>query len=112
MILPIGEMCQFQALYNSNAEINLIRHDLAKEHELTLSLKWWKPIISFLDKHWIKLHSAYKLTVLVTNMHNCIKVVSPQPFWVADFTRYNLILRYLWLVEADFKICFKTGTFK
>ena len=45
-------------------------------------------------------------------MHNHTKVVGPQLFWAADFVGYNLIFRYLWLVEADLKICFKTGIFK
>ena len=31
---------------------------------------------------------------------------------MADFVGYNLILRYPWLVKADPKIRFKTGTFK
>ncbi len=48
----------------------------------------------------------------ITNMHNYTKVVRPQPFWAADFTRYGFILGYLWLTEIDFKICFKTITFK
>ena len=48
----------------------------------------------------------------MTDMHNCTKVVKPQPFWAADFAGYNFIFRYLWLIEMDFKICFKTGTFK
>src|SRR6266702_952506 len=87
-------------------------HNLAKEYDFTPSQRWQKPIIGFLDKHWIKLHSAYKLTVSVADMHNCTKVVGPQPFWAADFTRYNFILGYPWLMEVDLKICFKTGTFK
>ena len=48
----------------------------------------------------------------VTNIHNCIKEVSPQPFWAADFADYDFILRYPWLAEADFKIYFKIGIFK
>ena len=31
---------------------------------------------------------------------------------MADFAGYDLIFRYLWLVETDPKIYFKTGTFK
>jgi len=50
--------------------------------------------------------------VLVANIHNRTKVVGPQPFWVANFKGYNLILRYPWLAEADPKIRFKTGAFK
>jgi hypothetical protein len=45
-------------------------------------------------------------------MYNRTKVVGPQPFWVADFVGYDLILRYPWLVEVDSKIRFKIGTFK
>jgi len=45
-------------------------------------------------------------------MHNCTKVVGPQPFWVANFEGYNLILGYPWLVEVDPKIRFKIGAFK
>ena len=45
-------------------------------------------------------------------MHNCTKEVSLQPFWAANFAGYNLIFGYLWLVEVDPKICFKTGTFE
>ena len=112
MALPTGEVRQFQALYDSGAEINLIRHDLAKEHELTPSLRWRKPIAGFLDEHRIKLHSAHELTVSVTDIHNCTKVVGPQPFWAADFVGYDLILGYPWLAEADPKIRFKTGTFE
>ena len=48
----------------------------------------------------------------VANMHNYTKVVGPQPFWAADFTRYNFILIYPWLIEVDLKIYFKTGTFE
>jgi len=77
MVLPIGEVYQFQALYNSGAEINLIWYDLVKEHELILLLRWRKPIVGFLDEHWIKLHSAHKLTVLVADIYNHTKVVSP-----------------------------------
>ena len=112
MVLPTGEVRQFQALYNSGAEINLIRYDLAKEHELTPSLRWRKPIASFLDEHRIKLHSAHELTVSVADMHNHTKVVGPQPFWAADFAGYDLILGYPWLAEADPKIRFKTGAFE
>jgi len=50
--------------------------------------------------------------VLVANIYNRTKVVGPQPFWVANFVGYNLILRYPWLVEADPKIRFKIGAFK
>jgi len=39
IVLPIGEVHQFQVLYNSGAEINLIRYDLVKEHKLILSLR-------------------------------------------------------------------------
>ena len=48
----------------------------------------------------------------VVDMHNCTKVVGPQPFWVADFTEYDFILGYPWLVKADPKIYFKIKTFK
>ena len=51
MALPIGEVRQFQALYNSGAEINLIRYNLVKEHELIPLLRWQKPITGFLDKY-------------------------------------------------------------
>jgi len=112
MILLMGEKRQFQALYNSGAEINFIKYDLAKKHELTLLQKWWKPITGFLDEHWIKLHSTYKFTMSVADMHNCTKVIGLQLFWAANFAGYNFILRYLWLAEADPKIYFKTGTFK
>ena len=37
IILPTGKVRQLQALYNSGAEINLIRYDLVKEHKLILS---------------------------------------------------------------------------
>ena len=50
--------------------------------------------------------------MLVANMHNCIKIARPQPFWVVDFAGYNLIFKYFWLAKADLKIHFKTGTFK
>jgi len=50
--------------------------------------------------------------VLVADIYNRTKVVSPQPFWTADFIGYNLILRYPWLVKVDPKIRFKTGAFK
>jgi len=50
--------------------------------------------------------------VLVADIHNRTKVISPQTFWVAEFIGYNLIFRYPWLMEADFKIRFKTGAFK
>ena len=112
MILFINKKHQFQALYNSGAKINFIRHNLAKKHELTLLQKWQKPIAGFLDKHWIKLHSAYKLIMLIADIHNCTKVVGPQPFWAADFAGYDFIFEYLWLAEVDFKIHFKTGTFE
>jgi len=36
MILPTSKVRQLQALYNSGAEINLIRYNLAKEHKLIL----------------------------------------------------------------------------
>jgi len=36
MILPTSKVRQLQALYNSGAEINLIRYDLVKEHKLVL----------------------------------------------------------------------------
>ena len=80
IVLLMGEVYQFQALYNSGAEINLIRYNLVKEHKLIPSLRHRKPIVGFLDKYWIKLYSAYKLTVLVADIHNRTKVVSPQPF--------------------------------
>jgi hypothetical protein len=99
-------------LYDNGVEINLIRNDLAKEYDFTPSLRWRKPIAGFLDEHWIKLYSVYEFTVLVADMHNCTKVVGPQPFWAADFTGYNFILGYPWLTEIDPKIYFKTGIFK
>ena len=50
--------------------------------------------------------------VLVANIYNRTKVISPQPFQVANFIGYNLILGYPWLVKVDFKIRFKIGAFK
>jgi len=47
----------------------------------------------------------------VTNIYNRIKVVGPQPFWAADFTKYDFIFGYFWLAKVDFKIYFKTRTF-
>ena len=49
--LPIGEVRQFQVLYNSGAEINLIQYNLVKEHKLIPLLKWRKPIAGFLNKY-------------------------------------------------------------
>ena len=51
MVLSMGEVYQFQALYNSGAEINLIWYNLAKEYKLILLLKWQKPIVDSLDKY-------------------------------------------------------------
>ena len=51
MALPIGEVRQFQVLYNSNAEINLIQYNLVKEYKLIPLLKQWKLIIGFLDEY-------------------------------------------------------------
>ena len=67
---------------------------MVKEYKLTLSLRWRKPIIGFLDKYRIKLYSAYELIVLVADIYNYTKVVGPQPFWAANFVGYNFILRY------------------
>ena len=39
IVLSIGEVRQFQVLYNSGAEINLIQYDLVKEYKLVLLLK-------------------------------------------------------------------------
>ena len=39
MALPMGEVRQFQVLYNSGAEINLIQYNLVKEYKLVLLLK-------------------------------------------------------------------------
>ena len=112
MALPIGEIRQFQVLYNSGAEINFIQYDLVKEYKLVPLLRWRKPIAGFLDEYQINLYSTYKLIVLVTNIHNYTKEVSPQPFQVADFVGYNLIFGYFQLIEVDLKIYFKTGIFK
>ena len=112
MILFTGKKRQFQVLYNSGAKINFIKYNLAKKHKLTPLQKQWKFITGFLDEHWIKLYNIYKFTVLMANMHNCTKVIGPQPFQVADFANYNFIFGYFWFVEADFKICFKTGIFE
>ena len=51
IVLPTGEVRQFQVLYNSGAKINLIQYNLAKEHKLVPLLRWRKPIVGFLDKH-------------------------------------------------------------
>ena len=75
MALPMGEVRQFQVLYNSGAKINFIQYDLVKEYELILLLKWQKPIAGFLNKYWINLYSAYKFIVSVTNTYNCTKEV-------------------------------------
>ena len=112
MVLPTGEVRQFQVLYNSGAKINLIRYNLAKEHKLILLLRWRKPIIGFLDKHRIKLYSAYELIVLIADIYNYTKVVGGQLFQAADFVGYNLILRYPQLIKVDSKIRFKIGAFK
>ena len=112
MVFFIGEVRQFQVLYNSGAEINLIQYNLVKEHKLILLLKQWKPITDFLNEYQIKLYSAYKLIVSVTNIYNCTKEVGLQPFQAADFVGYNFIFRYPQLIEVDPKIYFKTGTFK
>ena len=80
MALPIGEVRQFQVLYDSGAEINFIWYNLAKEYKLIPLLRWWKPIVGFLDEYWINLYSAYEFTVLVTDMYNCTKKVSLQLF--------------------------------
>ena len=37
--LPMGEVRQFQALYNSGAEINFIQYNLVKEYKLIPLLK-------------------------------------------------------------------------
>ena len=50
--------------------------------------------------------------VLVADIYNYTKVVSPQLFQAADFIGYNLILRYPQLIEVDPKIRFKIGAFK
>ena len=112
IILPMGKVHQFQILYNSGAEINLIQYNLVKEYKLILLLKWQKPIIGFLNKHQINLYSTYKLTMLVINIYNYTKEVSPQPFQVANFINYNLIFKYPQLIKVDLKIHFKTGTVK
>jgi len=39
MVLPIGEVHQFQALYNSGTKINLIQYNLVKEYKLILLLR-------------------------------------------------------------------------
>ena len=39
IVLPMGEVCQFQVLYNSGAEINLIQYNLVKEYKLILLLR-------------------------------------------------------------------------
>ena len=51
IVLSIGEVRQFQVLYNSGAEINLIQYNLVKEYKLIPLLKQQKSIIGFLDKH-------------------------------------------------------------
>ena len=51
MALSIGEVRQFQALYDSGAEINFIQYDLVKEYKLILLLRQQKPIVGFLDEH-------------------------------------------------------------
>ena len=66
----------------------------------------------FLNKYWIKLHNTHELTVSMTNIHNHTKMVGLQPFLAADFTKYNFIFGYFWLAIIDFKIDFKTKTFK
>ena len=39
IVLPISKVRQFQVLYNSGAEINLIQYNLVKEHKLIPLLK-------------------------------------------------------------------------
>ena len=51
MALSIGEIRQFQVLYNSGAKINFIQYNLVKEYKLVPLLKWQKPITGFLNKH-------------------------------------------------------------
>jgi len=40
------------------------------------------------------------------------KVSRGCPVTAANFIGYDLILRYPWLIKADFKIRFKIGAFK
>ena len=64
MALPTGEVRQFQVLYNSSTKINFIQYNLVKEYKLIPLLKWWKPIIGFLDEYWINLYSIDRKSVV------------------------------------------------
>lgn len=109
---PKGNPVTLRALYDSGAELNLIRRDVARQLELTEVSHKYKPEARFLDENKLQLHSAHYMTLNSADKHGIPKSVGPQTFWAAPFVGYDLILGYPWLAEADPKIRFSDGTFE
>ncbi|KAF2827149.1 hypothetical protein CC86DRAFT_406369 [Ophiobolus disseminans] len=110
--LPDGTATTLRALYDSGAEINLVRHDVVQRLTLDHALFHIKPVASFLDNNQLRIYKPYDLSLTSSDSQGVEKSVGPQRFWAADFSGYDLVLGYPWLREADPKILFSTGEVK
>jgi hypothetical protein len=101
-----------RALYDSGAEINLVRQSIANElgHPAVETAE--KPLAKFLDDNQFNIGSAYDLTIGCSDRHGVHRNVGPQQYWAADFEGYDIVLGFPWLQEADPKIRFSTGEFE
>jgi transposase InsO family protein len=101
-----------RALYDSGAEINLVRQSIANElgHPAVEAAE--KPLAKFLDDNQFNIGGAYDLTIGCSDRHGVHRNVGPQRYWAADFKGYDMVLGFPWLQEADPKIRFSTGEFE
>jgi hypothetical protein len=99
--LPNSTAVLLWALYNSGAEINLITRKAVKIHNLQYALAICKLIAKFLDDNSLSLYKLYNLTLSCTDSEGAGKAVGLQRFWAVDFNRYDIVLGYPWLREAD-----------
>lgn len=100
------------ALYDSEAEINLICFLCAQALGYRSRLSEQKLLAKFLDNNALSIYDLYDLTIECTNLHSVYKLLDLQRFQAANFRGYNIVLGYLQLQEADPKIRFSTGQFE
>jgi hypothetical protein len=99
-------------LYDSGAEINLIRDECAETLGHAQKPVKDRPVAKFLDDNNLCINGAYDLTVGCSDANGVHKQVDHQRFWSANFGGYDIVLGYPWLQEADPKIRFSTREFE
>lgn len=107
-----GAPVALRALYDSGAELNLIRAECAEGLGIPATVtNDCQPRAQFIDDNQLKLKHPYDLSVECADSDGTRKTVGPQRFWSANFTGYDVVLGFPWLRVADPRIKWSTGYF-